>query len=80
MNVNRGKTEVMLFGNLQQLKLHEDSLPVVYGGTIFNVVSQYKYFGTIVDNHLSLSSNFDKTYVTASSGLRLLQCMRVSYE
>ena len=42
-----------------------------------NVVTQYKYLGSIIDRNLNLNENFDKTYKKASNRLRLLQRMRI---
>ena len=77
INLKKGKTEVMLFRTAQRLRRNnKNALEIVYQGQKVNVVTKYKYLGTVVDNHLSLTENFDKTHKTASSRLRLLQHMR----
>ena len=76
INLKKGKTEVMLFGSSKRLKQSGKSLEVVYQGTAINMVTEYKYLGTIVDNYLTLSSNFTRSYKYASNRMRLLQRIR----
>ena len=72
INLNKGKTEVMLFGSAQRLKTHGKLLQVVYQGHTINFVTEYKYLGTGIDSHLILNDNFGKAYKKTSSCLRLL--------
>ena len=72
INLNKGKTEVMLFGSAQRLKRYGKLLQVLYQGHTINFVTEYKYLGTVINSHLILNDNFDKPYKTASSRLRLL--------
>ena len=64
----------MLFGSSQRLKNGENLLNVMYEGNKIN------YFGTIIDNHLNLNENFNRSYKAntqyASTRLRLLQRLR----
>ena len=62
IDLNKGKTEVMLFGFAQRLKTHGNLLKVVYQGHTINFVTEYKYLGTVIDSHLTLNDNFDKAY------------------
>ncbi|XP_057308170.1 uncharacterized protein LOC130646052 [Hydractinia symbiolongicarpus] len=76
INLKKGKTEVMLFGTAKRLKAHDKALQVVYQENPINFVSQYKYLGTVIDSKLMLNDNFDRSYKSASSRLRLLQRLR----
>ena len=72
INLNKGKTDVMLFGSAQWLKTHSKLLQVVYHGHTINFVTEYKYLETVIDCHLILNDNFDKACKKASSHIRLL--------
>ena len=76
INVNKGKTEVMLFGSSKRLKRQGKSLQISYRETPINTVTKYKYLGTVVDSQLLFNDNFNKAYRRASSRLRLLQRLR----
>ena len=62
INLNKGKTEVMLFGSAKRLKTHGKLVQVVYRGHTINFVTEYKYLGTVIDSHLTLNDTFDKAY------------------
>ena len=62
----------MLFGSAQRFKANGKLLQVVYQGHIINFFTEYKYPGTIADNHLTLNDNLDKAYKKGSSRLGLL--------
>ena len=66
----------MLFGSSQWLKKSGNLLNVKYEGNKYNFVTQYKYLGTIIDNHLNLNENFNGSYKRASTRLRLLERLR----
>ena len=66
----------MLYGSSKRLKMSGKKLNVMYEGNKINFVTQYKYLGTIIDNHLNLNKNFDRAYKRASSRLRLLENLR----
>ena len=66
----------MLFGSSQRLKIGGNILNVMYENNKIDFVTQYKYFGTIIDNHLNLSENFNRSYKRASTRLRLLERLR----
>ena len=51
-------------------------LNVMYEGNKINFVAQYKYLGTVIDNHLNLNENFDRAYRRASTRLSLLECLK----
>ena len=52
-------------------------LIIMYEGNKINVVTQYNYLGTIIDNHLNLNENFIRQYKRASDRLRLLERLRL---
>ena len=41
----------------------------MYGGNKINFVTEYKYRGTVIDNHLNLNENFNRSYRRASTQL-----------
>ena len=67
INLNKGKTKVMLFSSAQQLKTHGKLSQIVYQGHTINFLTEYKYFGAGIDSHLTLNDNFDKSYQKTSS-------------
>ena len=75
INLKKGKSEVMLFGSSQRLKKDENLLNVMYEGNKINFVTQYNYLGTIIDNHLNLNENFNRSHKRARTRLRLLECL-----
>ena len=78
LNLKKGKTEVMLFGTSQRLKRHGRELNIVHNNTRINFVTEYVYLGNLLDNHLSLASNFNRAIRKASGRLRILSNVRKS--
>ena len=76
LNLKKGKTEVMLFGSSQRLSRHGKTLNIMHNNTRINFVTEYVYLGNLIDNHLTLSSNFDRAYKKACGRLRLLSTVR----
>ena len=76
INTKKGKTEVMLFGSAKRLKAVGRNLVIMYANSPINFVSSYKYLGIIVDDTLTLAENFNRSYKSASSRLRLLERMK----
>ena len=66
----------MLFGTSQRLAQHGRNLQITYQYSLINFVTEYVYLGNLVDNHLSLSSNFERVYRKAYGRLRLLALVR----
>ena len=66
----------MLFGSSQRLKNGGNLLNVMNEGNNINFVTQYKYLGTSIDNHLNLNEKFNRSYKRASTRLRLLERLR----
>ena len=61
----------MLFGSAQRLAKYGISLKILYENAPINFVTKYVYLGNLLDNHMSLSKNFDRAYKKACSRLRL---------
>ena len=75
LNLKKGKTESMCYSEPSTLsKSHEHlvNYQVNYRGIPIKTVNSYTYLGSMVDNHLTLISDFDKTYKKVSNRLRLL--------
>ena len=78
LNLKKGKTEVMLFGTSQRLKRNGRELNIVYNNTRINFVTEYVYLGNLLDNHLSLTANFNRAVKKACGRLRILSNVRKS--
>ena len=76
LNLKPGKTEAMLFGTSKRLKQNDKILSIIYNNTKINFVTNYVYLGNKLDQNLSLSPNFERSYKKASGRLRLLQSVR----
>ena len=50
--------------------------PVVINGDVVEVVSNYKYLGTVIDNKLNFSDNTDRIYKKCQSRLHFLRKLR----
>ena len=67
----------MIFGSSQRLKKGGNLLNVMYEGNKINFMTQYNYLGAIIDNHLNLDENFNRSYKPASTQLRLLKRLSI---
>ena len=76
INLNKGKTESLLFGTSQRIAKQSESFNVMYRGSNISNTTLYKYLGIEVDSSLSLNSHFEKCYKRASGRLRLLAKLR----
>ena len=76
INLRKGKTEAMIFGTGKRLSKTNKHLDVSFQQQPINNVSEYKYLGNVVDQHLNFNQNFDKVYKKASGRLKLLQRLR----
>ena len=76
VNLNKGKTESLLFGASQRIAKQSDTFNVMYRGSDISNTTHYKYLGIEVDSSLSLDSHFEKCYKRASGRLRLLAKIR----
>ena len=62
LNLKKDKTVVVLFVTAQRLKLHGCSLNVMYNNAVMNVLTEYVYIGNLANNHMTLTSNFERAY------------------
>ena len=62
LNFKKGKTEVMLLGTAQRMSRFGNQLNIVHNNTTVNPVTQYCYLGNVIDQHLTLSENFNRSY------------------
>ena len=76
LNFEKGKTEVLLLGTAQRLKKYGSTLNIVHDNTIVNQVTQYCYLGNTIDQHMTLTENFNKAYKKAAGRIRLLYSVR----
>ena len=76
INLNKGKTEVMLFGTAKRLSLQSRDIDVKYKGESLKTATSYKYLGYALDPSLTLCKNFDDAHKKASNRLRLLSKLR----
>ena len=59
INLQKGKTECMLFGTAKRLWSHDD-LKVSLQGHLINFTSKYKYLGLHMDPSLSMGDHLQK--------------------
>ena len=76
INLNKGKTESLLFGTSQRIAKQSETFNVMYRGSNISNTTHYKYLGIELDSSLSLNSHFEKCYKRASGRLRLLAKLR----
>ena len=61
-NLNKGKTETMIFGTSSRRSKCGKKLTLYYDDRVIHATETYKYLGAILDSTLSLSTNFDRMY------------------
>ena len=66
----------MLLGTAQRMKKHCHKIDIFHNGSKVNSVTEYCFLGSIIDQHLNLSKNFDRAYKKAAARLRLLSRVR----
>jgi hypothetical protein len=76
LNLNKGKTESLLFGTGKRLNNVKKPFEVKFQSNVINNVGEYKYLGNVVDSTLTLRNDFDKKYRKASNRVQLLQKLR----
>ena len=76
INLNKGKTETMLFGTSKKLSSYGKKLFLLFDDTEIQATETYKYLGTTLDSSLSLSANFDKIYKRSVAKLRMLSSLQ----
>ena len=62
INLEKGKTETILFGTSKRTNLQGKELYISVKGTCINNIFSYKYLSVDLDPNLGLTSYFDKTY------------------
>ena len=77
INLQKGKTESMLFGTAKRLCSHGD-LKVSLQGHLINFTSKYKYRGMHLDPSLSMSGHLQMVLKKAMARINLLARMRKS--
>ena len=76
INLKKGKSECILFGTSKRISTippDRRELKVFCNGEQINVTTSYKYLGTLLDQNLGLSADFEQKYKKASSKLGLLR-------
>ena len=76
LNVQKGKTEALLFGTAQRIRKCMEPLSICHEDGLVNAPCTYKCLGVQLDSSLTLSSDFDDKYKIASGRLRLLAKIR----
>ena len=76
INMEKGKTEALLFGTAKRLSMQSESLTVHIDGFAIRNTDEYKYLGVYVNSSLDLNSHFEKSYKKAAGRLRLLARLR----
>ena len=51
----------MLLGTAQRMKRHDHKIEIIHNGSKVNSVTEYCYLGSIIDQHLSLSTSIGHT-------------------
>lgn len=75
MNVNKGKTESMVFGTHRKLNMSSRNLNLCYNEHKISSTTHYKYLGTQLDQTLTLAL-YNDVYKKASNKLYLLNRLR----
>lgn len=75
INLNKGKTETMLFGTSKKLAAQERSLAVYFGNHLITNTTSYVYLGHTLDQSLYLNNSFQSAYKKASSRVKLMMSL-----
>ena len=76
VNLRKGKIEALLFDTRRRLNMLHGKLALKFSPFEINSTDNYKYLGSVIDESLTLSENFNRSYKKASSRLRLLNALR----
>ena len=76
VNLRKGKTEALLFSTRRRLNMLHGKLALKFSPFEINSTNNYKYLGSVIDESLNLSENFNHSYKKASSRLHLLNALR----
>ena len=80
INLNKSKTEMMIFGTSSRLSRCGKKLTLYYNDRVIHTIETYKYLGKILDSTLSLSTNFDRMYKEKTSKLRRLYSLHMYFD
>ena len=69
VNLRKGKTEALLFSTRRRLNMLHGKLALKFSPFEINSTNNYKYLGSVIDESLILSGNFNHSYKKASSRL-----------
>ena len=75
INLNKGKTECVLFGTSRKLSKFPNGLNVFYQSNKVVNSSRYKYLGSRINQTLNMSENFSYLYKQASNKLHMLSAI-----
>ena len=75
INLNKGKTECILFGTSRKLKNFPNGLSVFYRSSKVVNSIRYKYLGSRINQTLNINENFNYLYKQASNKLRMLSAI-----
>ena len=76
INLNKGKTETLLFGTTKKVANGSSEFNVRINNEEITKTTSYSYLGVSIDSTLNMSSFFEKCYKKASSRLSLLSKLR----
>ena len=76
INMNVGKTEVMLFGTAKRIAAQPRPLEVRFKEETVNNTNSYTYLGHSLDSNLILNQDFERAYKRTSCRLKLLAKLR----
>ena len=76
VNLRKGKTEALLFSTRRRLNMLHGKLALKFGQFEINSTDNYKYPGSVIDESLTLSENFNCSYKKAASRLCLLTALK----
>ena len=80
VNLNKGKTEMMISGTSSRLPKYGKNLTLYYDDRVLHATEMYKYLGTILDSALSLSTNFNRMHKKTPSKLRGLYSLHMYFD
>ena len=80
INLNRVKTERMIFGTSCRLSKCGKKFNFYYDDRVIHATETYKYLGTILDSTLSFSTYIYRMYKKTTSKLRRLYSLRMHFD
>ena len=80
INLNKGKTETMIFGTFSRLSKFVKKHTLYYNDRVIHATETYEYPVTILNSTLSLTSNFNRMYKKTTSKLRRLYSLPMYFD